>query len=87
MDPNIDKSIIAKSGSDIYNKITLTDKSKFTLVLRVIIISLCCIYFPLESILDNRLEEIEITTFLNKRNQLFIQTDFYQKFVHIITTI
>ena len=87
MDPNIDKSIIARSGNDIYNKITLTDKSKFTLVLRVIIISLCCIYFPLESILDNRLEEIEITTFLNKRNQLFIQTDFYQKFVHIITTI
>ncbi len=87
MDPNIDKSIIARSGNDIYNKITLTDKSKFTLVLRVIIISLCSIYFPLESILDSRLEEIEITTFLNKRNQLFIQTDFYQKFVHIITTI
>ena len=87
MDQSIEKSIVTKPGINIYNKITLTCKSKFTLVLRVIIISLCCIYFPLESILDSRLEEIEINTYLNKRNQLFIQTQGYQKFVNIFTTI
>ena len=87
MDPSIDQSIIKRSGSEMYNRIALTDKSIFSLVLRVIIISLCCIFFPLDAIIDIRLEQIEINTYLNKRNQLFIQTDGFQKFVDIITRI
>ena len=79
--------IRTESGNYMYNKIALTDKSKITLVVRVIIISLCCIFFPLEAIIDSRLEDIETDTYIYKRNVLFIGNDGYQKFVNVITTI
>ena len=65
MDTNTEKSILtSQSGTNFYRKITLTDKSKKTLILRVIIISLCCIFFPLEAIIDSSLEEIEINSYI-----------------------
>jgi len=73
-----------ESGDFIYKKIVLTDKSKFSLVIRVILISLCCIFFPLEAIIDSRLEDIEMNTFINKRKVLFIGNDAFQKLVYYI---
>ena len=76
-----------ESGDFIYKKIVLTDKSKFSLVIRVILISLCCIFFPLEAIIDSRLEDIEMNTFINKRKVLFIGNDAFQKLVDYIITV
>ena len=88
MDTNTEKSILtSQSGTNFYRKITLTDKSKKTLILRVIIISLCCIFFPLEAIIDGSLEEIEINSYIYNRNQLFIKSETYQQFVNILTII
>ena len=88
MDTNTEKSILtSQSGTNFYRKITLTDKSKKTLILRVIIISLCCIFFPLEAIIDSSLEEIEINSYIYNRNQLFIKSETYQQFVNILTII
>ena len=88
MDTNTEKSILtSQSGTNFYRKITLTDKSKKTLILRVIIISLCCIFFPLETIIDSSLEEIEINSYIYNRNQLFIKSETYQQFVNILTII
>ena len=42
-----------------YNKIILSPKSKINVILRTMIISLCCFFFPFEAIVDNRLQQIE----------------------------
>ena len=74
-----------KSGNIYYHKISLTKKSKITLVLRMIIISFCCIFFPLEAILDSGLEKIEMKLYLNNKNKILIHSESFQTFVDIFT--
>ena len=74
-------------SSTIYNKLILKPKTKTTLILRVLIISLCCIFFPLEAIIDSRLEDIELNSYLFNKNQLFIKKKSFQIFVDIISKI
>ena len=73
-------------GRSIY-KIPLSRKSKVTLVLRVLIISFCCIFFPFEAIIDSRLEKIELNSYLYNKGLLFIKSKTIQSFIDIVTTI
>ena len=52
-------------GSIISN-ITLSSKSKTLLIFRVIIISLICIFFPMETIIEKKLESFEKKLFYQK---------------------
>ena len=74
-------------GKSIYNRIPLSRNSKVTLVLRVLIISFCCIFFPFEAIIDSRLEKIELNSYLYNKGLLFIKSKTYQTFIDIVTTI
>ena len=60
-------NVVTKQENFLPRKISLSKKSKITLILRVMIISLCCIFFPLGAIIDRGLEEIEINYFLNNK--------------------
>ena len=61
MDLTAENSVVnMKSGNIYYHKISLTKKSRITIVLRMILISFCCIFFPLEAILDSGLAKMEI---------------------------
>ena len=51
-----------------YDKIILSPKSKINVILRTMIISLCCFFFPFEAIIDNRLQQIEF--------QLYVENQF-----------
>lgn len=51
-----------------YDKIILSPKSKINVILRTMIISLCCFFFPFEAIVDNRLQQIEF--------QLYVENNF-----------
>ena len=52
-----------------YDKIILSPKSKINVILRTMIISLCCFFFPFEAIVDNRLQQIEF--------QLYVENNFF----------
>ena len=71
MDSASEKSkMIMNLGDDFYKKLSLTKKSKITLILRMLIISLCCIFFPLEAIIDSTLEDIEMKIYFTNNNKL-----------------
>lgn len=64
---NKNKQIIVKElGSDIIDTISLSLKSKFILIIRILVISLICIFFPMETIIDIKLELIEKKYLLEK---------------------
>ena len=52
-----------------YDKIILSPKSKINVILRTMIISLCCFFFPFEAIVNNRLQQIEF--------QLYVENNFF----------
>ena len=88
MDSTSDKSkVIMNLGDDFYKKLSLTKKSKITLILRMLIISLCCIFFPLEAIIDSTLEDIEMKIYFTNNNKKLIDSKFFQTFVDIFTKI
>jgi hypothetical protein len=70
-------------GSIISN-ITLSSKSKTLLIFRMIIISLICIFFPMETIIEKKLESFEKKIILPKINNLikgtFFQNDYFKLF-------
>ena len=57
---------VKELGSDIFETISLSSKSKFILIIRIIILSLICIFFPMETIVDIKLELIEKKFLLGK---------------------
>ena len=60
----------------IYDKINLSPKSKTIIILRAMIISLCCFFFPLEAVVENRLQEIEMNLYVeNKLFSILISTN------------
>ena len=65
-DSNLSSNI--KKRKTIYDKIILSPKSRTIVILRTMIISLCCFFFPYEAIVDNRLQQIEM--------QLYVENDF-----------
>ena len=86
MDLTAENSVVnMKSGNIYYQKISLTKKSRITLVLRMILISFCCIFFPLEAILDSGLEKMEMKLYLNNKNKILIHSESFQTFVDIFT--
>ena len=56
----------------IYDKITLSSKSKINVILRALIISLCCFFFPLEAVVANRLQDIELSLYVENKLLSFI---------------
>ena len=56
----------------IYDKITLSKKSKTIVILRTMIISLCCLFFPLEAVVANRLQEIEMNLYVENKLLSFL---------------
>ena len=74
-------------GNNFYSKISLTKKSKIILLLRMVILSFCCIFFPLEAILDSSLEKIEKKLYLNNKNIIVIKSKSYLTFVDIFIKI
>jgi hypothetical protein len=86
---NKNKTIKVKElGSDIFDTISLSTKSKFILIIRILVISLICIFFPMETIVDIKLELIEKKVLLKKvisslefisilKNETFIQNSYY----------
>ena len=57
---------VKELGSDIFETISLSSKSKFILIIRIIVLSLICIFFPMETIVDIKLELIEKKFLLGK---------------------
>ena len=70
-------------GSIISN-ITLSSKSKTLLIFRVIIISLMCFFFPMETIIEKNLVSVEKKIILPKIHNLiegtFFQNDYFKLF-------
>ena len=56
----------------IYDKITLSSKSKINVILRTMIISLCCLFFPLEAVVANRLQDIELQLYVENELLSFL---------------
>ena len=80
---------LKKNRQKIYDKITLSPKSKTVVFLRTLIISLCCFFFPLEAVVNNRLQEIEMNLIVenNFLSFLSINKDSFHKFMDILTNI
>ena len=55
-----------------YDKIKLSPKSKINVILRTMIISLCCFFFPFEAIVDNRLQQIEFQLYVENKFLSFL---------------
>ena len=55
-----------------YDKIILSPKSKINVILRTMIISLCCFFFPFEAIVDNRLQQIEFQLYVENKFLSFL---------------
>lgn len=70
-----------------FSKISLSKKSKITLVLRVMIISFCCLFFSFGAIVDRGLEEIEINSFLNNKFLSNDNSETFEYFVNYTTII
>ena len=77
----------------IYDKITLSKKSRKIVILRAMIISLCCFFFPLEAVVNNRLQEIEMNLYVEDKLLSFIfpkkleTSDSFQSLLDIIMKI
>ena len=61
-----------KRKNIIYDKIILSPKSKINVILRTMIISLCCFFFPFEAIIDNRLQQIEFQLYVENKFLSFL---------------
>ena len=77
---------------NIYDKITLSSKSKRIVILRTMIISLCCFFFPLEVVVDNRLQEIDMNLYnknkiLSSLSKKLINSSIFQSFIYILSQI
>ena len=55
-----------------YDKIILSPKSKINVILRTMIISLCCFFFPFEAIVNNRLQQIEFQLYVENKFLSFL---------------
>ena len=77
----------------IYDKITLSSKSKINVILRTMIISLCCFFFPLEAVVANRLQDIELKLYVENKVLSFllssklINSPTFHKFLDYLTKI
>ena len=74
----------------IYDTITLSSKSKTIVILRTLIISLCCFFFPLEAAFNNRLQDIEMNLYVENNLLSFLKinnNDSFQKLINILTNI
>ena len=77
----------------IYDKITLSSKSKTNVILRTMIISLCCLFFPLEAVVANRLQDIELKLYVENKVLSFllssklINSPTFHKFLDYLTKI
>ena len=77
----------------IYDKITLSSKSKTIVILRTMIISLCCLFFPLEAVVANRLQDIELKLYVENKVLSFllssklINSPTFHKFLDYLTKI
>ena len=77
----------------IYDKITLSSKSKINVILRTMIISLCCFFFPLEAVVANRLQDIELKLYVENKVLSFllssklINSSTFHKFLDFLTKI
>ena len=82
-----------KHKQTIYDKITLSKKSKIIVILRAMIISLCCFFFPLEAVVDNKLQEIEMNLYEDNKLLPFLfskkleNSHSFQSFIDIIINI
>ena len=56
----------------IYDKITISKKSKTIVILRTLIISLCCLFFPFEAVIAHRLQEIEMNAYVENKLLSFL---------------
>ena len=79
--------MIKKLRDGFYNKLSLTKKSKITLILRMLIISLSCIFFPLEPIIDSGLEAMEIKIYFTNTSKRFTDSEIFQTFVDVLTRV
>ena len=76
-----------------YNKIILSPKSKINVILRTMIISLCCFFFPFEAIVDNRLQQIEFQLYVENKFLSFlfstklVNNQEFHKFIDILMKI
>lgn len=68
-DKNIKPTI--ENNSNVISKISLSTRSKTFLILRILMFSILCIFFPLETILYRKLEAIENKYILSKISSFF----------------
>ena len=81
---------LKKNRVKIYDQITLSSKSKTIVILRALIISLCCFFFPLEAVVDNRLQDIEMSLYVEDKLLSFLlinSKESFQNFINILTNI
>ena len=81
---------LKKNRVKIYDQITLSSKSKTIVILRVLIISLCCFFFPLEAVVGNRLQDIEMYLYVEDKLLSFLlinDKESFQNFINILTNI
>ena len=81
---------LKKNRVKIYDQITLSSKSKTIVILRALIISLCCFFFPLEAVVDNRLQDIEMNLYVEEKLLSFLlinSKESFQNFINILTNI
>ena len=76
----------------VYDRINLSQKSKIIIILRTMMISLCCFFFPLEAVVDNRLQEIEMNLYVKNKISFIIPSELinstlFHNFIDILTKI
>ena len=91
---NLNKYNNEKKRNNInYDKIILSPKSKINVILRTMIISLCCFFFPFEAIVDNKLQQIEFQLYVENKFLSFlfstklVNNQEFHKFIDILMKI
>ena len=76
---NLQSSLLSNSSSNrnILEKTKLTNKSKTLLILKTILITLVCFFFPFEYVVSHKLEKIEIKLYQN--NEYFFYSIIFKK--------
>ena len=83
---NKEKKVNYKEGNtNIIDIVSLSSKSKKLLILRILILSLCVLFFPMETIIEKKLESFEKKILVAKINNLLNGTFFKEKYFEIFS--
>ena len=73
-----EKYVIKEFDTSVIDSVSLSSKSKVILIIRVLIYSLICIFFPLQSVVGKKLETLE-NKFLFPKINKSLENKFYGK--------